>query len=192
MSRDGGFTGAGGEQPPGPDLPAGMAAMVGLVGSSDEAVAAFARGLSDFDLVAFLPGSELIASRAFAARLRMINTLYHRPVMSPPQPSPDDPSGDGDGPVPAGGERRRRRRKGLSAEDLTVAEIQARLCLTGNRAHQLLTMAKALSTRLPATMAGLWGGAVNEYKAQSVVELGACQNFRVSRQRILQLISACS
>jgi hypothetical protein len=50
MSRCGGFSGDGGEQPPGPGaparaaVPAGVAALLGLVGGGDAAVAAFAAG----------------------------------------------------------------------------------------------------------------------------------------------------
>jgi hypothetical protein len=144
-----------------------------LLSGGDSAVAAFAKGLSDFDLVEALGDPEVLESWAFAAKIRMIATLYARPVMYPPQPSPDDPRGDGAS--PSSGQARpgraRKRRKRLSREDLTVAEVAARLAITPHRAALLLSMARALTGRLSRTLTGVWDRKVNAYKAQLIVEL---------------------
>jgi hypothetical protein len=111
MSTDGGFQGSGGERPPGAGVRAGLAAMIALAGTSDQAVAEYGRGLGDFDLVGVLPDSELVAAQMFATRLRLIQILFQRPVMNPSQPSPDDPTGQG------ATARKGRRRRGLSRDD---------------------------------------------------------------------------
>jgi hypothetical protein len=169
MSSDDGFVGDGGGAQPPPGPGAGVSAgVLGLLGAGDAAVAAYAARLSDFDLVAEMAEPEVLESWSFAIRMRMLATLYGRPVMVPRQPAPDDPSGEGAEP---NGRKRRRRYKGLSREDLTVAEAAAAFAITPHRAAMLLTMARALSTRLVETMAGLWDRRVNSYKAQLVVEL---------------------
>jgi hypothetical protein len=86
--------------------------------------------------VASLLGPEAVASRSFALKVWTVAVLYRRPVMSAPQPNPDDPCGDGDPPGKAGDgslRPRRRRRRGLSRDDLTMAEVGARLRLTRGR-----------------------------------------------------------
>jgi hypothetical protein len=125
--------------------------------SSGIALAAAEAGvslLSDYGLLCDLGRTAGIQGSWYAHRLKLIAQLYHRPVMgsaTPPEPGS--------------------RRKGLSATDLTVAEIAPQLHIGEDAARRLLSRALTLTSRLPATMALLAEGHLDEDRANAIEDL---------------------
>lgn len=137
---------------PGPlPLPTAMSVV-----SSGIALAAAEAGvshLSDYHLLGDLGRTAGIQGAWYAHRLKLIAELYHRPIMLSATREPGS------------------RRKALSAADLTVAEIAPQLHLGEDAARRLLSRALTLTSRLPATLALLADGQLDEDRANAMEDL---------------------
>jgi uncharacterized protein DUF222 len=124
---------------------------------AEELTGADLSSLSDYEVVEAIAAQTERINAAESVRLRLIKELHSRPCMSPQRPDGAYPNWRGSREVSV-----------LDRDDLTQAELSARLPIAGGELSRLIASAVMLTDHLPATFAALSEGRLDLRRAQQI------------------------